>query len=270
VYTYLNLHVLVYLQASIDALNYMFVYMYKNIHTHLQRYKYICVYVLVHIYIYTCSLLYMCTSTYTHMYLYRCRFVLQKSLIKETYILDLCVCTCTYIQTYSLMHRTYTYMSLNYTYICIWICMYAQVQPIPLEVTFSNAVAKLKARTSLFTETWQKRRSSFELWAFENVTASGIGYTCTYVQVHIHTCTARQSHIQKPRCRYVYMYFYVCLCTCTCIHLQYNKVYKCMHICTSTYTHMGWLRSVGSIELQVSFAEYRLFYRALLQKRPII
>ena len=33
---------------------------------------------------------------------------------------------------------------------------------------------------------------------------------------------------------------------------------------------MGWLRSVRSIKLQVSFAEYRLFYRALLQKRPII
>jgi len=33
---------------------------------------------------------------------------------------------------------------------------------------------------------------------------------------------------------------------------------------------MGWLRSVGSIKSQVSFAEYRLFHRALLQKRPII
>ena len=33
---------------------------------------------------------------------------------------------------------------------------------------------------------------------------------------------------------------------------------------------MGWLRSVGSIKLHVSLAEYRLFYRALLQKRPII
>jgi len=31
---------------------------------------------------------------------------------------------------------------------------------------------------------------------------------------------------------------------------------------------MGWLRLVGSLKLQVSFAEYRLFYRALLQKRP--
>ena len=33
---------------------------------------------------------------------------------------------------------------------------------------------------------------------------------------------------------------------------------------------MGWLRLVGSLRLEVSFAEYSLFYRALLQKRPII
>jgi len=33
---------------------------------------------------------------------------------------------------------------------------------------------------------------------------------------------------------------------------------------------MGWLRLVGSLKLQVSFAEYRLIYRSLLQKRPII
>jgi len=33
---------------------------------------------------------------------------------------------------------------------------------------------------------------------------------------------------------------------------------------------MGWLRLVGSLKLQVSFAEYRLFWRALLQKKPII
>jgi len=32
---------------------------------------------------------------------------------------------------------------------------------------------------------------------------------------------------------------------------------------------MGWLRSVGSIKLQVFFPEERLFYRALLQKKPI-
>jgi len=33
---------------------------------------------------------------------------------------------------------------------------------------------------------------------------------------------------------------------------------------------MGWLRLVGSIKSQVSFSEYCLFYRALLQKSPRI
>jgi len=33
---------------------------------------------------------------------------------------------------------------------------------------------------------------------------------------------------------------------------------------------MWWPQLVGSLKLQVSFAEYRLFYRALLQKRPVI
>ena len=32
---------------------------------------------------------------------------------------------------------------------------------------------------------------------------------------------------------------------------------------------MGWLRSVGSVKLQVSCTEYSRFYRALLQKRPL-
>jgi len=54
-------------------------------------------------------------------------------------------------------------------------------KPIPLGVTFSNAVSssKFKAQTHLFTETWQKRCSSFELWAFESDTPSGI--YCTFI-----------------------------------------------------------------------------------------
>jgi len=43
---------------------------------------------------------------------------------------------------------------------------------------------------------------------------------------------------------------------------QMSRVtYKCI---------MGWLRLVGSLKLCVSFAEYSFFYRALLQKRPMI
>ena len=33
---------------------------------------------------------------------------------------------------------------------------------------------------------------------------------------------------------------------------------------------MGWLRLVCSFKLHVSFAEYSLFYRSRLQKRPVM
>ena len=59
----------------------------------------------------------------------------------------------------------------------------------------------------------------------------------------------------------------------TCIH-TYNDAY--IHTMMHTYMHtntkyiaMGWLRLLGSFKLQVSFAEYTLFYRALSLKRPI-
>jgi len=43
-----------------------------------------------------------------------------------------------------------------------------------------------------------------------------------------------------------------------------------LFLCRPHSTHMKWLQLVGSLKLQVSSAEYSLFYRALLQKRPII
>ena len=54
-----------------------------------------------------------------------------------------------------------------------------------------------KARTSLFTEMWQKRRSSFELRAFENVNSSGIG--CNKVSVH-HTTHGRMYRRKQCHC----------------------------------------------------------------------
>ena len=49
-----------------------------------------------------------------------------------------------------------------------------------------------------------------------------------------------------------------------------SKIGPATGVSHGTYVNMGWLRLVGSIKLQVSSAEYRLFCRALLQKRPII
>ena len=49
------------------------------------------------------------------------------------------------------------------------------LQQIPLGVTFSNAVAELKAQSSNVSFQWNVAKETFELWAFENVTSSGIG-----------------------------------------------------------------------------------------------
>jgi len=54
-----------------------------------------------------------------------------------------------------------------------------------------------------------------------------------------------------------------------CVREIPSVTYFCLGIWYSFY-HIRWLRLVGSLKLQVSFAEYRLFYTALLQKRPII
>jgi len=45
---------------------------------------------------------------------------------------------------------------------------------------------------------------------------------------------------------------------------------KFPYYAASVIVAMGWLRLVGSLKLQVFFAEYSLFYRALLQKRHTI
>ena len=60
---------------------------------------------------------------------------------------------------------------------------------------------------------------------------------------------------------------------------EHSKFFMCNHKHVHTYAHiscrnqqhtMGWLRLVGSLKSQVSSAEYRLFYRAFLPKRPVI
>jgi len=79
--------------------------------------------------------------------------------------------------------------------------------------------SKLNARTSLFTETWQKRRLSFELWAFENVTTSGIG------------CIYASSHCMRQRESVCVWWDRESVCACgtrTCIY-------------ASSHTHAHWL-----------------------------
>ena len=62
-----------------------------------------------------------------------------------------------------------------------------------------------------------------------------------------------------------------------CRKIQYALPFICAKepygqpcICEETLIAMGWLRFVGAFKIKASFAEYRLFHRALLQKSPKI
>jgi len=62
-------------------------------------------------------------------------------------------------------------------------------------------------------------------------------------------------------CMYVYTYIHVYIYVFTFSHTDTQSLYNESH---------KLLPLVGSLKLQVSFAEYGLFYRPLLQKRPLI
>ena len=88
----------------------------------------------------------------------------------------------------------------------------------------------------------------------------------------------------------------ICVLQCVAVRCMCCSMLQCVHFVTPTIIHncrttacntpqhtathcnalqhtacgMGWLRLVGCLKLYISFAEHRHFYRALLQKRPII
>jgi len=63
-----------------------------------------------------------------------------------------------------------------------------------------------------------------------------------------------------------------CACACVASHIKETRstTYRIWLEFLLCETGMRCLQLVGSLELQVSFAEYSLFYMALVQKRPII
>ena len=64
-----------------------------------------------------------------------------------------------------------------------------------------------------------------------------------------------------------------CVCDMTLCDTSHIRMSHVTYINESCHTYewdMGWLQLVGSLKSYVSFAEYSLFYSALLQKSPII
>jgi len=109
---------------------------------------------------------------------------------------------------------------------------------------------------------------------------------CQYYTYYIHISQKNTPHYEHilsrwgayaPHllsiCSQCGVFFFMCVCNMlVLVHVQMCISYIVCYIYTFRIYGMhvmGWLRLVGSIS-QVSFAEKRLFYRALLQERPII
>jgi len=134
------------------------------------------------------------------------------------------------------------------------------------------------------------------------------GVTLKFVAkwVTAHACMSHVTHICEPRhtchvththththTHYLWATSYICIYICY-VYIYIRQVQRCAwrkephDTWAVTFCHaqrrdptgrrlpalvgttMGWLRLVGSLKLQVSFAEYSLLLRALLPKRPII
>ena len=105
-----------------------------------------------------------------------------------------------------------------------------------------------------------------------------------YMYIHIHILHFRTCmHICIYTCIYIYVYIYniyIYICVCAyvyvylCILIHINDIWRNVTTNKTKIRQPQLLvrtqRLVGSLKLQFSFAEYRLFHRALLQKRPII
>ena len=61
----------------------------------------------------------------------------------------------------------------------------------------------------------------------------------------------------------------VCGCVCVSVCVGVNRSSSTIICVCARLGDMGWLRWVGCLKIQVSLQNTGLFYRALLQKRPI-
>ena len=109
-------------------------------------------------------------------------------------------------------------------------------------------------------------------------------YICIYIYIYIYTyvyiyidmyCVSMARHIEMcarvETLKAEILILKACIFSHTSAHPSISTVHPYSHTHTICQTRaMGWLQVVGFFKFYISFAEYRLFYRALLQKRPTI
>jgi len=101
---------------------------------------------------------------------------------------------------------------------------------------------------------------------------SHIMVVCTYTAHPMQLCTYEEicTYIHTYGYAHVHTYMYKYICNSHLNHTPKSFMYIYRTHNAVMYTYMGWLRLVGSIQLQVSFAKEPYQRDDILQKRPII
>ena len=89
-------------------------------------------------------------------------------------------------------------------------------------------------------------------------------------------CSVLLQCVVAACCCSVWLQCVVAACCCSawlqCVAVTCHVFHRYLanELAVNQRLDMGWLQSVGSIKFQVSFAEYRVFHRALVQNKHII
>jgi len=134
--------------------------------------------------------------------------------------------------------------------------------------------------------TWRTHVCDMTQWNLWHDSLICLSVSVIHIYIHIYIYTYMPSHCRVRDMTHAYLWhdwmrtcdtthWYIWQFSLTCVwHVSVVYVWHDWSMwvtrLTCIWLNMGWLRLVGSLKLQVSFAEYRLFYRARLQKRPII
>jgi len=91
-----------------------------------------------------------------------------------------------------------------------------------------------------------------------------------YPSIYLSLCTYLSSYVSTYGVAAISRLLKITALFCKISSFLQGSFAKETYIFRVMYLPIGWLRLVGSLKLQLSFAEYSFFYRALLQKRAII
>ena len=164
-------------------------------------------------------------------------------------------------------------MSLRHPVHTIY-CVYILLLYAVLSYIYSTACSILLLYRMYFTVFWWHSTLFCYLVCIllhaEHTYGNRMHHMYMYCMQNINTVVLRASCVYSTACSILLLY----RMWNYCIRMTFNfillsRMYSPAFACMQN-THVEWLWLVGSLKLEVSLAEYSLFYRALLQKRHIL